>query len=296
MQRATDRLNWTIRMLEKGYVSAAQVATEKTTVQRAKLSVELVGMTLENHQRFSLPMQLRGFETQITGARSTVEFQKIKLQREEERLELYHRQVDRCTIRAPHDGMVVYANKAGKVPEIYEEATVRQRQELFKIPNLADMELLLYLHETVVSRVDVGMRARIRVEALPDLQLEGSVEAVSRLPMLDKGRDSSNEIKFYRGRIKLDSIPTGLLPGMTARLSWQPTTRRPRLDSRGSRGDRARPRVLLRDSGDRLERVPVVVAVATRDQLEVTKGLAEGDRVVLSPLQQGLTPKMLASK
>jgi HlyD family secretion protein len=289
LQRAKDRVAWSLRMLDKGYVSAAQVATEKTTKQRSQLSSELSAMTLENHRRFVLPKTLRSFESQIVGAQSALDYQTMRLMREEERLALYQKQVERCSIRAPHDGMAVYANEPGKSPKIFEEAPVRQRQELFYLPDLSDLEVGLYLHETVVSRVEVGMRARVIVEAHPDVPMEGHVSAVFRLPMRDKTKDSSNEVKIYQGRLELDTIPTGLLPGMTAQVVLSTDQRRDALlipaeavtIEQGAE-------VCYVVRGDHLERQPVEVNAATQDQLEVTDGLEEGERVVLNPIQQGV--------
>jgi HlyD family secretion protein len=297
LQRAADHLNWSIRMQAKGYISAAQIATERTTLQRCKLNLELAEMSLENYRRFSFPKQTRGFQSQIAGARSTVDFQTIRLAREEERLALYQRQVERCTIRAPHDGMVVYANEPGRTPQVFVEAPVRQRQQLINLPDLSEMEVGLFLHESVVSRVEVGMRAQIRVEAFPEQVLEGHVTAISRLPMFDRNRESSNEVKMYQGRVQLDSIPDGLLPGMTAQvvLSTDELADALLIPTEAVASEEQQEYCYV-VRGDHLERQPVEVNEATYGLLEVTEGLEEGDRVVLNPHLQQLPQDSVVPK
>jgi HlyD family secretion protein len=291
VQRATDRFNWSRQMKDKGYLSGAQVETERGTLDKAKLNTELAMMSEANQQRFSIPKQSRGFESQIAGAEAMLRFQTMRLNREEERLELYKRQVERCTIRAPHDGMVTYANEAGKPAKIYEEAPVRQRQKLFILPDLTQLELTVYLHDTVVAQIEIGMQARIQVEALPEIvDLAGKVIAVGQMPLFDKGQQSSNEVKIYRGRVELDQIPPGLLPGMTAQVRIE-TGERPNalvVPSEAVTIERGHELCYV-VRGDHLERQPVVVSAATSKMLEVTQGLNEGDRVVLSPVVQGLS-------
>jgi HlyD family secretion protein len=297
VQRAGNRLEWTIRMLDKGYLAEAQVTTEKVTLQTATLNTELLEMSLENYRRFTLPKQLRGFQSQIAGARAALDYQQMRLEHELDRLDLYKRQVERCTIRAPHDGMAVYANEPGRPLRVYVEAQVRRRQSLFYLPDLSDMELVVYLHETVVSRVDNGMRARIRVEALAEQELTGEVKMVARLPMFDKGQLSSNEVKFYRCLVKLDSVPEGLLPGMTAQIVLETDERRAALvvPTEAVTLERGRQFCYV-VRGDHLERQSVDVAAATSGLLEVKEGLNEGDRVVLNPVLQRLNGTAVASK
>src|SRR5262249_11874772 len=147
-----------------------------------------------------------------------LDFQTIRLNREEERLALYQRMVDSCTVRAPHAGFVIYANENGRPPSVYEGATVRQRQRLFILPDLSDMEVQALLHETVVNRIKVGMSARIRLEALPGLRLEGTVSSISPLPLLARRNEQNSDVTYFLGKVKLKETPDGVRPGMTAEL------------------------------------------------------------------------------
>ena len=71
---------------------------------------------------------------------------------------------------------------------------VRQRQELFYLPDLSEMEVQVALNESVVNRVRTGMRAKVRFEALPDLELDGEVvddQPVSGQPRAEMGKTSA---------------------------------------------------------------------------------------------------------
>ena len=47
-----------------------------------------------------------------------------------------------CTIRAPHDGFVIYANDQRRDIRIEEGMYVRQKQDLMYLPDLNEMEVV----------------------------------------------------------------------------------------------------------------------------------------------------------
>ena len=72
----------------------------------------------------------------VTAAETTLNYQTLRLARHRERFALLEKQVEHCTIRAPHDGFVIYANNTDR--QVYIEAgmSVHQRQQLFFLPDL----------------------------------------------------------------------------------------------------------------------------------------------------------------
>ena len=123
-----------------------------------------------------------------------------------------------CTVRAPHDGFLIYANDDDDDTRIEEGATVRQRQDLFYLPDLTQMEVVTTFHESIVRRIKDGMQAVVRIEAMPQVKLEGHVVSVSPLPASIRSWSQSDEVKNFIGKVQLHAIPQGLLPGMTAEV------------------------------------------------------------------------------
>jgi HlyD family secretion protein len=192
--------------------------------------------------------------------------------------------IDRCTIRAPHDGFVVYAN--GPFREDYERvliepgASVRQGQELFYFPDLSRMEVMGMLNETVVDRVRRGMPARVRFEGLQGGEaLDGHLESVESLP-----RRSFNNVPYYPCRITLEATPSGLFPDMSAEVELRLGHRHDVLviPSEAVSVDQGRNIChVIGPSG--LERREITPGGCTLDLIEVTDGLNEGESVVLNP-------------
>jgi HlyD family secretion protein len=216
LTRQTERVDWVRRMRAKGYASAAQVASEEQALRRMTLGQEQMVMVLRNFQRFTAPKELLSLQSQVTAAEAMFDFQSIRLKREEERLAHSQSLVERCTVRAPHDGFVIYANRPDRSPQVYIGAPVRERLRLFYLPDLSKMEVGVLVHETVVSRLRAGMAARVRVEALPGREMAGRLVSVSRLPLTDRKSETGTEVTYFVGRVQLTTLPEGLRPGMSA--------------------------------------------------------------------------------
>ena len=93
---------------------------------------------------------------------------------------------------------------------------VRQKQELFYLPDLTQMEVQVILNESVVNQVSPGLRASVEFEGLPHLTIEGQVESISQIPNRENPR--GEDVRYFIGIVKLDHASEGLKPGMTARL------------------------------------------------------------------------------
>jgi HlyD family secretion protein len=157
---------------------------------------------------------------------------------------------------------------------------VHQKQDLFYLPNLGKMIITALLHESIANRVQAGMRAWIRVEGLPGKVLDGHVVAVAQLPT----QNYLNDVRYFYTEIACDTIPRGLLPGMTAEVEIA-TLRRPDVLTIPIEA-------LAVEEGedycyvvgdDGIERREIEVGQSTQNLLEVTQGLEEGDQVALNP-------------
>ena len=63
---------------------------------------------------------------------------------------------------------------------------VRQKQPLFYLPDLSQMEVQVAVNESVVDQVRMGQRVIVTFEALPKLVLTGRVDSVGQIPILQK--------------------------------------------------------------------------------------------------------------
>src|SRR5207249_1884765 len=122
---------------------------------------------------------------------------------------------------SPADGLVFYANDQSRFgpnqPGIEEGATVRERQILFRLPDLGGPMLVdTKVRETMVARITPGQRVRVKVHAFPEAALPGVVERVAPLP--DPSTFFRSDRKVYSTKVRLEKNLPGLRPGMSAQV------------------------------------------------------------------------------
>jgi HlyD family secretion protein len=280
VQRARERLDWTHAMKAKGYVSESIVKTDEFTAARLELTLKQEEGAFDLFRKYTGPRTIRELEGEVLGTRATLDYQILRARRHVDRLATLQRQVDFCTIRAPHDGYVVYANDTRREIYIEEGMPVWQNQKLFYLPDLNDMEVVALLNESVVNDVRSGMRARVRVEGMPDQAMWGRVTKVGQVPLPDWRSD----VRYFEGIVKLQAPPAGLKPGMTAQVEVEMPEREKVLavPSEAVTSDDGED-VCFVLQGDALERRPVKLGKVTEAMTEVTAGLQEGEQVVMNP-------------
>ncbi len=298
LTQAGERLEWTKRMKEKGYASLATLETDKQNYMTQDLALQRQLSSYELFERFTMPKTRKTLEADITTAQTTLDSEQVKLNKQVERFELLKRQVDRCTIRAPHDGVVYYYfdpnPRPGREPILIEEGMpVYQEQKLFYLPDLSEMEVQVILNESVVSRVSPGLRATVTFEAMPHLTLEGQLTSVSEIPNRENMR--GEDIRYFFGELKLDRSAPGLKPGMSAVVTFIMPSQSDVLAvpyEAVVSEDGGNACFLI--AGDHLERREVTLGQSTTDLVEITEGLNEGEEVVLDPPGRISRPRSLA--
>ncbi len=288
LTRAQQRLEWTKMMNQKGYASVAQIETDKATVTTADLALQRQLGTYDLFNRFSMPKMKKTLQGDVTAAQTSLSNEYVRLQRQLERLATLKKQVEHCTITAPQDGVVYYyknPNSRGpnsqNVP-LEEGIAVRQKQELFYLPDLTDMEIQMALNESVVNRIAPGMRAKVSFEAISRIILEGEVTAVNQIPV--QQNDRGEEVRYFAGIVKLDRSGDGLKPGMTAMVEVELPQRQNALavPHQAVVNDQAG-KLCVVAQGNHLERRMVKVGQSTTEYVEILEGLSEGEEVVLNP-------------
>lgn len=288
LKSAEDRLDWSDRMLTKGYVSVGQNLSDRLNLQKAKFSLEQAQTKMTVLEKFTRDKTIKELQADVEKAKSDEKAKEQTWDLEKTKEAKLDRQIKNCKIIAPNDGLVVYANDPNRFggsaqPQIEEGATVRERQKIFSLPDISKMRVNTKVHESMVDRIKPGLRARIKVDAFAEETLPGVVEDVAPLP--DPSSFFSSDVKVYTTHVVIEKGLPGLRPGMTSQVE-----------------------ILVVDLPDVLS-VPVMavlqyknkdhVAVKTADGfewrdvvlglsndrlVEVKSGLKSGDRVALSPI------------
>ena len=214
---------------------------------------------------------------EVVAARKTAELEKEQLGR-------LKKQLDKCVVKAPQAGIVIYDNSRPWDPNSHVRpgATLYFQQPIFTLPDLDAMRVKMKVHESVVKKVQKDQTATLQIEALGGQILHGKVQMVASVSQNNEWRGGG--VKEYVTHVSVDDLPkgAGLKPGMTAEVKilintvhnclTVPVQAVTELDGKHICYVVAGGRVKLRD---------VTVGESNEQLIEVKRGLAKGERVAL---------------
>lgn len=186
----------------------------------------------------------------------------------------------KTVLHAPIDGFVVLheSGAPGERRRVRVGDTIWQGQPILYIPDLASMIVKAQIRENDLNKVKTGLEAMVRVDAYPTVSLVGQVESIGALAV--EGSDAAG--KHFQFTIKLRESDPRLRPGMTARAF---------ITTEHVRDVVAIPIAALfveggstysySYDGKDFIRHTVKVGRMNEDLVEITSGLAEGDKVSL---------------
>jgi RND family efflux transporter MFP subunit len=238
LQDAQAQLQFAKEQLKKGFGEVNTVTSLELAVQQnqnrlnsatAELRVLEIFTREENETKLKFEADdaerevVRTREAQkslVEKAENELETAKSTRDIEKETLERIQKQIDRCTIKAPSDGIVLYSNRRwyGDSGQIRPGSPLEFQQPIFSLPNFSKMRVKMRVHESQIKKVQLEQKAELKLEAVANRVLRGTVTKIGELAQNDGYWGS--RIKAYETLINLDEVPTdaGLKPGMSAEV------------------------------------------------------------------------------
>jgi HlyD family secretion protein len=259
---------------------------ENFTKLRKESELEQLG---EDTIRETARARLEG-EALMTQMKAAADAAKLTLAIEQEKLELFQRQLKACKLVATQGGEVVYAAQSGgrgSEPVVIEEgAAVRERQAIINLPDLERMKIDARIHESRISRVVIGQPVEIEIDAIPGDPYRGQLQSISSVPV--PGSWPNTDLKEYEAVIEILDSPNRvrkLKPGMTAQIRIIVEDRKENVlqipvQSVVSFSSRYFTYIANQEGTERRE---LKVGDANDEFMEVLDGVAEGELVVMSP-------------
>jgi RND family efflux transporter MFP subunit len=192
------------------------------TVMRERMALEHARGKQALLEKITFPKTMRELTDEVERAKSAELAKKATWELETSKERKLVRQILNCDIKAPHDGVLEYANEPlppGRRPNIEEGATVRERQKIFSVVDSnSPMIVNTKVHESQVDKLARKMKAKVRVDAFPNETRDGTVLEIAPLP--DLTYVSAPNIKVYTTKVTIDQPFPGLKPGMTAQVEF----------------------------------------------------------------------------
>lgn len=210
------------------------------------------------------------------GTESEIAIQKTQLDQAALNYSLKQRDVDELVVKAPISGTVTYiAVKKGD--------QVNAHAEVCAISNLSRLSLVVAVDELDVGKLRLGMSAEVTTQALPGKTFKATVTEIAFEGTVKDGVASYNvTLELEEGALK-----GGLMPGMSADAKIITASKENviAIPAEAVRSRAQRKYVYVLKDGQP-QPVDVTVGMSSDSQVEITSGLQEGDKVILSNPEQ----------
>jgi multidrug efflux pump subunit AcrA (membrane-fusion protein) len=190
--------------------------------------------------------------------------------------------------------MVVYANEqdhrgGSQQAQIEEGAAVRERQTILRLPDLAQMQVKVNVHESSVETLAAALRAAERADVplpaeleIQNLKLSGRLLSIANQPAPIDFR--TGNLKQYPAIVAIDGEQAGLRPGMTATcqivMKKLPDVLMIPAAAVIEAGGKFNCWVVT-DTGT--ERRPLLLGTRNDEMVEIKDGVQQGETVVVNP-------------
>jgi HlyD family secretion protein len=262
--------------------SEQAIAREKAALELARSKQNTLETYTREQTTKALKLDVQRKRPDEMAKRGAWELEKYKAKKLE-------RQIAACTITAPSDGIVVYANLPPRVANrplmhIEEGAQVRERQKIFSLPDLSRMQVTASVNESQIGSFRHGVKAKIRVDAFPGKLFDGTVVQVAAFPDVRRmmQEDPSNS---YTVKVRIDNVIPGLRPGMSAHVEFLLANRENVLSVpvQAVLPLDGKDHVAVRKPGGGIELREVTLGLSNGKFVEITRGIESGDSVILDP-------------
>jgi len=283
----------------------AQVEDSEMKIENLESAEEKASYNLRIFKQYTFPQQSRKLEQALVKAEMGLQKELVnsaaqrlqierKIQTQERVLRSLKQQkkdllenIAMLKVTAPVDGTISYGDpnprrRSQQQKEIVVGTKMNRSEIIGSIPDLSRLVVNVDIPEISRSKIDQGMRAEMRIKALPNLRLSGAIERVSDMATSLVFWDRSSP-KIYPTIISLEQNDPSLRPGMTVEVDM--------ISEVISNVLFVPVEALFVKEGDIYcqvkkavgsEERQVAIGRSSSSYVEILKGLEEGDRVLLS--------------
>lgn len=275
------------RMVSKGLVNPLQQEADAFAVANAKIRLQSIISNLKVLTELTKEKFLVKYDSDIESAKASLSAAESELMEETNELREIEEQIEKCVLYAPAEGVVVHANKfssrGGNAEFVVEAgATVRERQALIRLPDPSQMQVKCKVNESRITLIREGMPARITVDAIPGLTLNGRVMKVNRYA--EPGSWYSSSVKEYATLVEIIDPPENIRTGMSAeaQIFVEQLDDALQVPVQGLYEHGGEMYTLVQRNKEQFETAKVELEATNDTMASISEGLSDGDRVVLN--------------
>ncbi len=217
-----------------------QVEDSEEMIRNLESKEERAAYNLRMFKQYTYPQKSREVERDVVKTEMDLQKQLVnaaakrvqlqsKMDTQERTLQTQRRQreelienISMLRVTAPVDGVISYGDpdprrRGREQKDITVGASMRPSEIIGSIPDLSQLIVNLDVPESTRPKIDVGMRAEMRIKALPNLRLSGKISKISDMASHLTFWDRTSP-KIYPTVISLDQGDLALRPGMTVEV------------------------------------------------------------------------------
>lgn len=296
-----------VGLLAEGFISKDQYDQDELALVKARARVKTVELQKQSYIEYTQKKDREQMESDVAQAQAQLENVKaqneIKLAdkaadrasanrrvvRDQARVDKLKQQIEASTVTAPSDGMAIYGttimqsrNRWSSDGPLMIGQSVYPNQLLFSLPDTSKLVAEVRVHESLAGRIRKGIRANLKVDALPGIVLTGSVREIGVLAESGNWRDPN--LREYTVKILLDDNEhtDELKPSMRCEASLLLDTVNNALAVPVAAIFNDGPvRYVFKPRGAYYERVPIKTGRFSETYAEILAGIESGDDVLL---------------
>jgi multidrug efflux pump subunit AcrA (membrane-fusion protein) len=208
----------------------SEMAQMESDLKSAELSFELSKLSLEqmkfeaeakrreaelqhNKNVLNFEKTRQSFESKKIIQKSEMENMNVEIRQKVSELDKAKRDLNDLTLTTSAEGLVVYGinwSNNGQKFQIGDQPW--PGQVIVTLPDLSKMESHTYVNEVDISKVKVGQKVEVKLDAFQDSIFIGEVSSVARL---GKQKDNQSTIKVFDVFVEIKGVSEILKPGMT---------------------------------------------------------------------------------
>lgn len=220
LKRASEYLKHSEKLAGRGFVSPQTLEADQFAVEKAQKDLEIAKTKLKVLQDFTKAKMLNQLDAAIETAEADLAAKENINRIDIQKLQQVEQQITKCTIIAPQDGEVTYANSSDMRDSdaiiIKEGVLIRERQTIVRLPDPKRMQVNAKVNEAKIRLIKIGMPAIVKVEALAGEELSGRVTKV--FAYANRSRWSSSTVKEFSVIVEILDPPAELRTGSSAEV------------------------------------------------------------------------------
>lgn len=301
LKSSQNQLEGTRKLFERKFVTATDLEKDEMAVSRNEIEVQSAELAEKLFITYEFPKMaekyLSDFEeaqrklsrvrkeavSKMAQAEAQLRSSEAQFNHNKQRRDDIKERIKNSTIRAERPGLVIYAGDEWRRQNqpIEKGAMINEQQEILTIPDMSRMSVDVRIPESSIKKIQRGQKAKIKIDAMPDEELTGEVIKVGVLPDATS-RWTNPDVKLYIATVSIDGTHDWLKPEMNAEveilIKELPNVIYVPLQAvSASEGQR----VCYMSGGLTPERRVVETGETSLEFIEIRKGLAVGERVLL---------------